>query len=134
MNLKNSLYNVFQGGVILLLCPSAFCNPLCSSDNSLGSPEPSIRHLTIGLEKMTQALRLKHHFLPSIAKANLPIEPGLRKHTYVSSVFFSFLKLFIYLFLAALGLGCCARAFSSCGEQGLLLLWSMGSRHAGFSS
>ena len=26
----------------------------------------------------------------------------------------------IYLFLAALGLHCCAWAFSSCGEQGLL--------------
>ena len=26
----------------------------------------------------------------------------------------------IYLFLAALGLHCCARAFSSCGEWGLL--------------
>ena len=26
---------------------------------------------------------------------------------------------FIYLFLTALGLRCCARAFSSCGEQGL---------------
>ena len=29
---------------------------------------------------------------------------------------------FIYLFLAALGLRCCARAFSSCGEQGLLFV------------
>ena len=29
---------------------------------------------------------------------------------------------FIYLFLAALGLLCCARAFSSCGERGLLLV------------
>ena len=29
---------------------------------------------------------------------------------------------FIYLFLAALGLRCCAWAFSSCGEQGLLLV------------
>ena len=28
--------------------------------------------------------------------------------------------LFIYLFLAALGLHCCTRAFSSCGEWGLL--------------
>ena len=28
----------------------------------------------------------------------------------------------IYLFLAALGLCCCARAFSSCGEQGLLFV------------
>ena len=27
---------------------------------------------------------------------------------------------FIYLFLALLGLRCCVRAFSSCGEQGLL--------------
>ena len=54
---------------------------------------------------------------------------------------------FIYLFLAVLGLHCCARAFSSCGERGLLfvavhmfslrwllLLWRTGSRHAGFSS
>ena len=28
----------------------------------------------------------------------------------------------IYLLLAALGLCCCARAFSSCGKQGLLLI------------
>ena len=27
-----------------------------------------------------------------------------------------------YLFLAALGLCCCVRAFSSCGEQGLLFI------------
>ena len=30
--------------------------------------------------------------------------------------------LFIYLFLAVLSLRCCARAFSSCGEQGLLFI------------
>ena len=29
---------------------------------------------------------------------------------------------FFYLFLAALGLCCCARAFSSCGERGLLFV------------
>ena len=33
-----------------------------------------------------------------------------------------FKNLFIYLFLAALGLCCCARAFSSCGEWGLLFV------------
>ena len=33
-----------------------------------------------------------------------------------------FFNLFIYLFLAALGLPCCVRAFSSCGEQGLLFV------------
>ena len=33
------------------------------------------------------------------------------------------LKIYLfYLFLAALGLCCCARAFSSCGEQGLLFI------------
>ena len=41
---------------------------------------------------------------------------------HISSLFFLFLiNLFIYLFvclfLAALGLRCCARAFSSCGER-----------------
>ena len=35
---------------------------------------------------------------------------------------YDFIYLFIYIFLAALGLRCCARAFSSCGEQGLLFV------------
>ena len=35
---------------------------------------------------------------------------------------FLIIYLFIYLFLAALGLRCCTRAFSSCGEQGLLFV------------
>ena len=30
--------------------------------------------------------------------------------------------LFIYFFLAALGLRCCTQAFSSCGERGLLFI------------
>ena len=39
------------------------------------------------------------------------------------SQYFSFFKIFIYLFiLAALGLHCCVRAFSSCGERGLLFV------------
>ena len=38
------------------------------------------------------------------------------------SLFFSFLIFKIYLFLVALGLRCCARAFSSCSESGLLLV------------
>ena len=60
--------------------------------------------------------------------------------------FYIYTNLFIYLILAALGLCCCTWAFSSCGERGLLLwcagfslrwlllLQSMGSRCAGFSS
>ena len=35
---------------------------------------------------------------------------------------FFFLNRFIYLFLAALGLRCCLRAFSSCSERGLLFV------------
>ena len=34
----------------------------------------------------------------------------------------SLINLFIYLFLAVLGLRFCARAFSSCGERGLLFV------------
>ena len=35
---------------------------------------------------------------------------------------FFFFNKFIYLFLAALGLCCCAQAFSGCGERGLLFV------------
>ena len=49
---------------------------------------------------------------------------SLRKSFGTSSMGFVsvfFLNKFIYLFLAPLGLRCCARAFSSCGEWGLLI-------------
>ena len=36
--------------------------------------------------------------------------------------FFFKINLFIYLFLAVLGLRCCVRAFSSCSERGLLFV------------
>ena len=46
--------------------------------------------------------------------------PSQAAHPY--SIFLKiFLNLFIY-FLAALGLRCCVRAFSSCREQGLLFI------------
>ena len=38
------------------------------------------------------------------------------------STFSFFLGYLFYLFLAALGLHCCARAFSNCGERGLLFV------------
>ena len=45
-----------------------------------------------------------------------------------------FIYLFIYLFMAALGLHCCMRAFSSCGERGLLFCCGAGASHChGFS-
>ena len=36
--------------------------------------------------------------------------------------FFKKINLFIYLFLSALGLRCCAHTFSTCGEWGLLFI------------
>ena len=47
------------------------------------------------------------------------------KGTFFFKTWYTFVNLFIYLyfkFLAALGLCCCARAFSSCGERGLLFV------------
>ena len=47
----------------------------------------------------------------------------LSLQTEPSTFFFLiFIYLFIHLFLAALGLRCCARAFCSCGERGLLFV------------
>ena len=45
-----------------------------------------------------------------------------RTVTFPDGFFFFFFNKFIYLFLAALGLCCCAQDFSSCGELGLLFV------------
>ena len=44
------------------------------------------------------------------------------KSSWLVVFFFNKFIHFIYLFLAELGLHCCARAFSSCGKQGLLFV------------
>ena len=41
---------------------------------------------------------------------------------YIFLVILQFKFIYLFLFLAALGLRCCARAFSNCGEQGLLFV------------
>ena len=41
-------------------------------------------------------------------------------HAVCFSLFF--FLIYLFYFLTALGLRCCARAFSSCGEQGLLFV------------
>ena len=42
---------------------------------------------------------------------------------FFNNIFFlSFFIYLIYLFLAVLGLHCCLRAFSGCGERGLLFV------------
>ena len=47
-------------------------------------------------------------------------------------IFFFFNFIYLFLFLAALGLRCCVRAFSSCGERGLLFV-AVGAHCGGFS-
>ena len=43
-------------------------------------------------------------------------------HQYFTGIFYFFTYLFIYLFMAVLGLRFCARAFSSCSKRGPLLI------------
>ena len=52
----------------------------------------------------------------------LKIYNDLRILLYINSTLFLKFYLFIYLFLAVLGLRCCVRDFSSCGERGLLFV------------
>ena len=55
---------------------------------------------------------------------------------FFNHLFFLIFKIsFVYLFLAPLGLCCCVRVFSSCGEQGLLSSCGAPASHCGgFSS
>ena len=48
----------------------------------------------------------------------LTMQSNLKQYTFFLNKFIYF----TYLFLAVLGLRCCVRAFSSCGEQGLLFV------------
>ena len=52
----------------------------------------------------------------------MAILTGVWWYLSVGFVFFFLIYLFIYLFLAVLGLRFCARAFSSCGERGPLFI------------
>ena len=63
---------------------------------------------------------LQHHIRnPSRGKS--PFWSLEEIFTFFSFLFFYLINYF-YLFLAALGLRCCAWAFSSCGERGLLFV------------
>ena len=55
------------------------------------------------------------------SQQNFALALPLHNVTHLNLVFYKFIY-FIYLFLAALGLRCCTRAFSSCSERGLLFV------------
>ena len=54
---------------------------------------------------------------PALAGGLLSIAPPGKPNSFLKKLIY-----FIYLFLTALGLRCCASAFSSCGERGLLFV------------
>ena len=56
----------------------------------------------------------------TLSEVGAAAESGAEWHDL--TLFFFLINLFIYLFLTALGLRCCARAFSSCSERGPLFV------------
>ena len=62
-------------------------------------------------------------YIPTNSAQGFPFLHILTNTFYLLSFFLGGgFKIFIYLLLSALGLRCCARAFSSCGERGLLFV------------
>ena len=84
---------------------------------SCAQPEVTILHLGGGLSSCRRTQR--YYYICSLRRSQ---DPAPRLHYCFFLSFFFFYK-FIYLFiLAALGLRCCAWAFSGCGERGLLFV------------
>ena len=96
------------------------------------------------------ALPVSPHFqrLAPVSLSTFPRGDSIGGMGVLGHVLFCLFNLFyLFLFLAVLGLHFCTRAFSSCGERGLLfvalrrpllavasLVAEQGFRHAGFSS
>ena len=72
-----------------------------------------IQHWSIGYKLLTRELV---HFYTN------PHTSLLFYFIFLNGLLFKIFLNFIYLSLAALGLHCCTRAFSSCGEWGLLFV------------
>ena len=60
--------------------------------------------------------------VPHLVSLNVTCSERLSLSIPLKYYFFKKFIYFIYLFLATLGLHCCAQAFSSCCERGLLFL------------
>ena len=101
---------------------SVLCVPdslVYAADNTRDRKEVAFMSVDLLLSRFSsRKTSLLNPLFPDLPLADSPLYP--------------FLKRFIYL--TALGLCCCAWAFSSCGEQGLLSscdVWA--SHHSGFS-
>ena len=75
-----------------------------------GRGKYSLQKYSKSLKQILPVHNVKLHLLLPQARAGL------------SSFFFFLINLFIYLFMAVLGLRFCARAFSSCGKRGPLFI------------
>ena len=73
--------------------------------------------LILPLQLNFKDLQSKYHILNFLWTPNTFIPASNSFYTK-----YTLKNLFIYLFLAALGLRCCSRAFSSCSERGLLFI------------
>ena len=102
-------------------CASLYCASLITA------PFFFFKH-TEGLWQPRVEQVYQHHFSKSICSLHVSVSHfGISRsisNFFILFIYFfnKFINLFIYLFLAALGLRCCARAFSGCGEWGLLFV------------
>ena len=124
------LHHVFQGGKCELK-PAQTLQPLgqqATPDPSRDPPYPQQHpcHLGKGKCKCSSRLQPAALDLQEVGARHTPHCPSgicrLISFSLSLSFFFNTFILFIYLFMAALGLRCWVQAFSSCSERGLLFV------------
>ena len=105
-------------------------DPFCSPSLRLGSPtfRKHTSELYEGLTRLGEGRWHPPPFPPKGESGNSPSASAFSQEmsspipSRLSFFFFLIYLFYLYLFLAALSLHCCAHAFSSCGEQGLLFV------------
>ena len=105
--------------------------PVSEPNSCLSAPTCKFTPVTCSLSSV------KFQNWKSVNDVVLPFISPFQTSSSISLFFNKKFIYFIYLFLAALGLRCCARAFSSCSERASLwwlLLLSVGSRCVGVCS
>ena len=81
---------------------------------------------------LTEKGILNTYYLPRWACPGPPLSLGKTDHPHVVEVWCWTQRIWIlFFFLTALGLHCCAWAFSGCGERGLLSSWDVWASHCG---
>ena len=114
----DTILNMGQGrGGVLILTPwmtfTGFVNPRCSMEKSV-------------FVKVCTFLEQEFESFIIFSETSVSLPHEVKNHCVrkfrVRSLLLFFFNLFLYLFLAVLGLRFCARAFSSCGKWGPLFI------------